>query len=147
MELFVFRKYFKETYTIGRFYVEDKLLCNTLEDKIRDLQDLNHDGDYTDPGEGKVYGETAIPCGRYRVVVTRSYSLKRRLPILFDVPGFTYIRIHAGRNYKNTEGCILIGDNERKGELVNGPYYEKVLVDLIDSAVARLEETFITIKE
>jgi len=147
MELYVIRKYFKEKYTIGRFYQEDKILCNTLEDRIRDLQDLNHDGDFDDKGEGKVYGETAIPCGRYRVVVTRSPSLKRRLPLLLNVPGFTYIRIHAGRNYKNTKGCILVGDNERKGELVNGPYYETVIVNMIDEAAAKLEHTYITIKE
>ena len=147
MELYVIRKYFKEKYTIGRFYQEDKILCNTLEDRIRDLQDLNHDGDFDDKGEGKVYGETAIPCGRYRVVVTRSPSLKRRLPLLLNVPGFTYIRIHSGRTHKNTEGCILVGDNERKGELVNGPYYETVIVNMIDEAAAKLEHTYITIKE
>ena len=147
MELFVIRKYFKEKYTIGRFYQEDKILCNTLEDKIRDLQDLNHDGDFTDPGEGKVYGETAIPCGRYKVVVTHSSKLKRRLPLLLNVPGFTGIRIHAGRNHKWTEGCILVGDNEKKGELVNGPYYETVIVNMIDEVSAKSEDTYITIKE
>lgn len=146
MELFVIRKFFKQTYTIGRFYNENMFLCSTLEDRIRDLQDLNHDGDFNDPGEGKVYGETAIPCGRYEVIVTDSPKLKRRLPILLDVPGFTGIRIHAGRNERSTEGCILVGDNKIKGQLVNGPYWETFITNFIDEALKE-EKVFITIKE
>ena len=146
MELFVNRKFKKESYTIGNFCHESEFITNTLEDPVRDLKDLNNDGDFMDKGEGKIYGETAIPAGRYRVVVTRSPSLKRRLPLLLNVPGFTYIRIHALRNAKQTLGCIGVGDNERKGELVNGPYYEGLIVDLIDSAAAKLEDTYITIK-
>ena len=61
MELEVIRKYFKPTYTIGKFIVDMVKLCDTLEDPVRDLQDINHDGDFDDPGEGKIYGETAIP--------------------------------------------------------------------------------------
>ena len=145
MELYVFRKYFKEKHTIGRFCHEDKRVCDTLEDPVRKLTDLNDDGDFNDKGEGKIYGETAIPAGRYKVIVTHSPSLKRRLPLLLDVPGFTYIRIHAGHYARNTEGCILVGDNVRKGELINGPYYERMIVDLIDMAAARSEDTYITI--
>ena len=144
MELFVIRKYFKDTYTIGRFYNENMFVCSTLEDKIRDLKDLNHDGDFDDPGEGKVYGQTAIPCGRYAVIVSYSQKLKRRLPLLIDVPGYTGVRIHGGKNAKWTEGCILVGDNKTKGELVNYAYWETFIVNMID---ATNEDTFITIKE
>jgi hypothetical protein len=146
MELYVSRKYFKDTYTIGKLFIEDKFLTNTLEDKVRKLDDKNKDGDFTDPGEGKVYGETAIPEGRYKVIVSDSPKLKRRLPLLLDVPGFTGIRIHAGKNAKWTEGCVLVGDNKNRGELENGPYYENYIIDAIDIASANNEETFITIK-
>ena len=147
MELFVVRKHFKERYTIGKFYNENTYICDTLEDPIRDLKDLNHDGDFDDPGEGKIYGDTAIPCGRYEVILTDLPKLKRRLPLLLNVPGFTGILIHAGRNNKHTEGCILVGDNKRKGELENGPYFETTIRDMIDSVIAKFEKVYITIKE
>jgi len=143
MELLLIRKFFKPEYTIGRLYYDNTFCCNTLEDPIRDLQDRNHDGDFTDEGEGKIYGQTAIPCGRYKVIVTMSPKMKRRLPLLVDVPGFEGIRIHSGRNAKHTEGCILVGDNKTKGQLDNSPYWETFIVNLLDSS----SDNYITIKE
>jgi hypothetical protein len=146
MELFVIRKFFKETYTIGRFYNENMFICSTLEDRIRDLQDRNHDGDFDDEGEGKLYGMTAIPCGRYEVIVNHSQKLKRRLPLLLNVEGFTGIRIHAGKNERHTEGCILVGDNKTKGSLENGPYWESFIRDMIEEAL-KTEKVYLTVKE
>ena len=147
MELFLIRKFFKDRYTIGKLYNENTFICNTLEDKIRDLNDLNHDGDFDDLNEGKVYGETAIPCGRYKVIVSMSHAIGRMLPLLLDVPGFTGIRIHSGATERNTKGCILVGENKRKGELINGPYYETYVRDMIETAIAKFEPVYITIKE
>jgi len=108
MELILIRKFFKDTYTIGRLYNESAAICATLEDRVRNLSDYNKDGDFDDEGEGKVYGQTAIPCGRYEVIVNDSPKLKRRLPLLLDVPGFTGIRIHHGKNADWSSGCILV---------------------------------------
>lgn len=94
-ELLLQRRYFNEKYTIGRLSVDDEPFCDTLEDKVRDY---NMDGDLLDEGEGKIYGQTAIPYGRYRIVVSYSPKFKRDLPLLLAVPHFTGIRIHAG-NY------------------------------------------------
>lgn len=143
MEIEVIRRHFKESYTIGRMFIDKSYFCETLEDPIRDLKDLNHDGDFNDPGEGKIYGETAIPCGRYQVIVTYSPKFKKRLPELLSVPGFIGIRIHAGTNAKHTEGCILIGENKQKGRLINGPYYVTTLIQKLDDD----NINFITIKE
>lgn len=72
-----------------------KLLCLILEDVVR---------------EGpKVYGKTAIPFGRYRVVIVNSPRFKRELPLLKDVPGFSGILMHSGNSAKDTEGCLLPG--------------------------------------
>jgi hypothetical protein len=146
MELYVIRKHFKDTYTIGNLLNGDKFLCNSLEDKIRDLQDINHDGDFDDDGEGKVYGQTAIPCGRYRVLVTDSSKLRKRLPILLNVTGFTGIRIHGGKNASWSEGCILVGENKVKGGLTNYEYWETVITQMIDDTIKAGEQVFITIK-
>ena len=56
MELTLRRIALRDTYTIGRLYVDDVYVFDTLEDCVRDL---NRNGQF-DNGEKKVYGETAI---------------------------------------------------------------------------------------
>ena len=73
MKLKVIRKYFKNTYTIGKLYVNDKYFCDTLEDKNRDL---NKNGKF-DNGEVKVYSETCIPFGTYNIKLTYAPKFKR----------------------------------------------------------------------
>jgi hypothetical protein len=93
MEFLLERKYLGDTYTIGHLYIDEQFFCNVLEDKVRDL---NKDGDLNDAGETKVYGETAIPYGKYKIIITYSQRFKRDLPLLVDVPHFSGIRIHPG---------------------------------------------------
>jgi len=144
MELILIRKHFKEKYTIGALYLNQVLICSTLEDVVRDLHDINHDGDFDDEAEGKIYGKTAIPCGRYKIIVNMSRKLKRRLPLLLAVPGFEGIRIHGGRNETHTQGCILVGENLIKGQLVNYGYWETKIVQMLDESK---EKNYITVKE
>lgn len=147
LELEILRKYYKPTYTIGKFSVDSKCLCDSIEDPIRDLNDYNHDGDYDDEGEGKIYGKTAIPCGRYRVLFTYSMKLKRSLPILQNVPGYSGIRIHGGKNADWSEGCPCVGENKLPGELINYKYWEKVISDMVRNAINSGKYVWITIKE
>ena len=96
-------------YTIGRLEDENGVkICDTLEPTWR-----NYKG-----GELKVPNKSAVPEGTYRVVVTKSPRFKKYLPLLVGVPGFEGIRIHSGNSAKDTEGCILVGDNLIKGRLV-----------------------------
>tara|TARA_R110000868_G_scaffold106769_3_gene292571 strand:- start:511 stop:810 length:300 start_codon:yes stop_codon:yes gene_type:complete len=57
----------------------------------------------------KIKGMTAIPRGKYQVVITHSNRFKKPLPLLKNVPGFEGIRIHNGNFHTDTEGCLLIG--------------------------------------
>lgn len=82
------------TCTIGDLYVEGVWFSNSLEDIVR---------------PEKIAGETAIPAGTYKIVVTESPRFGKPLPLLIDVPNFEGVRIHAGNTDKDTEGCILVG--------------------------------------
>ena len=119
-------------YTIGRLsytgYNEemntienDPLFCNTLEDVVRVLRSK----------EDKIEGETAIPAGKYQVVMSFSNRFQRILPLLLKVPYFTGVRIHRGNFDKDTDGCILVGINNKKGMVTNSAYYEIKLCNLI----------------
>ena len=57
----------------------------------------------------KIRGATAIPTGRYKVVISYSNRFRRYLPLLVDVPAFEGIRIHPGNVPSDTDGCLLPG--------------------------------------
>ncbi len=119
----------KRDYTVGKLYVNDKYFCDTLEDRVRDLS-----------REPKVPGKTAIPAGNYRIMVTMSPRFGRMLPRLLDVPFFDGILIHKGNTAKDTSGCILVGENKKKGMVLNSAYYEQKLLEILRN------ETNITIE-
>ena len=147
IEWSLIRKYFNENYTIGKL-IEDQIpIVDTLEDKVRDLQDINHDGDFDDLGEGKIYGKTAIPYGKYKVILNYSPKLKRVLPLLLDVPGYTGIRIHAGFDENWTDGCICVGENKIKGKLINYKYWEAVIINKITEIYKAKNVLYLTIKQ
>lgn len=131
----------KPDYVIGNLYINGTLFCNTLEDPNRDL---NKNGKF-DNGETKVYGNTCIPFGKYKIVITYSAKFKRELPLLLKVPSFEGIRIHRGNTTKDTLGCILVGENKKKGMVLNSTPYELKLTSLIKEAIAKGEECFIEI--
>ena len=97
MRLRLTRRWFTDLSTIGQLYIDDVEECFSLEDTMRAS------------GAEKVPGRTAIPVGRYRIVMTPSARFQTVLPELLDVPGFTAIRIHAGNTDADTSGCLLVG--------------------------------------
>lgn len=145
MKIKVIRKYLLPTYTIGNMFIDDVFFSNTLEDTVRDLKDLNNDGDFMDSGEGKIYGQTAIPAGTYKVTLVYWKKRNGLIPLLLDVPGFTGILIHSGSNPLHTEGCILVGENKVKGGLINSKYYETEITKRIKTAIDNKESVWIEI--
>ncbi len=105
----------RETYTIGKLFLDGEYICDTLEDTVRDS---NNDGDLTDPGEKKIWGETAIPRGTYKVVPIVSRKFGKTF-WLQNVPSFSEILIHCGNNPEHTHGCILLGWNKAKGMVLD----------------------------
>ena len=128
-------------YTEGELYVNGVYFCKTLEDTSRDL---NKNGQF-DNNEKKVYGETCIPYGKYKVILSYSPKFKRELPEILEVPDFQGIRIHRGNKISDTLGCILCGEKVKNGYLSNSTPYEIKLVELFKQAKSRNEESFIEI--
>ena len=152
MELILERIAKRKTYTIGRLYIreqvmdeylpgyEDKYFCDTLEPTWRDYEH----------GAYKVKGRSAIPEGRYAVVISWSPKFKQWLPILLGGPEFNKqwqgIRIHAGNTAKDTEGCILVGQNREVGKVLDSRKCLYELKQKIVEAKDRGEAVWITIK-
>lgn len=141
MQLRLERLWPKPTYTVGRLYVDGQLFCNTLEDKVADL---NRNGVF-DGTEKKVPGETAIPYGTYRVFYGWSPRFGRNLPRLLNVTAFEGILIHPGNTAEDSAGCILVGKNSEVGRLTQSRYYSDELNKLIDAAQRRGENITIEI--
>ena len=137
MEIKLIRETFTDKSTIGRLLIDGLFYGWTLEDKDRYLEE--------DPRR-KVKGETAIPVGRYQVIINWSPRFKRELPLLLNVPGFEGIRIHSGNKPEDTEGCILPG--KTKGQDFVGRSREAFneIFEAIQSALNKNEAVFIVIE-
>ncbi|WP_149244880.1 DUF5675 family protein [Dyadobacter sp. 32] len=106
MEIVVTRRWKGKNSTLSTIAVDGVAHHFCLEDTDRELtQDMTP----ADIAKVKVAGRTAIPAGRYQVVITYSNRFRKKLPLLLDVPGFAGIRIHSGNRHVDTEGCLLPG--------------------------------------
>lgn len=94
---------YRSNYVIGRLYIGNLFFCHTLEPQLGAV------------GSSK----GCIPEGIYKIALSWSPKFQKMLPILFDVPNFEGIRIHAGNTPKDTQGCILLGDNLNVGSVSN----------------------------
>jgi len=162
MELILERIAKRKTYTIGRLSLTPdpspiergdskaspkggglegaSYFCDTLEPTWRDYKN----------GAYKVKGRSAIPEGRYAVVISWSPKFKQWLPILLGGPEFNKkwqgIRIHAGNTAKDTQGCILVGRNQQVGQLLESRKWLYELKQKIVEAKNRGEAVWLTIK-
>lgn len=114
--------------------------CDTLEPTWRDYAH----------GAYKIQGRSAIPEGRYAVVVSRSPKFGQWLPLLLGGPDFNRkwqgVRIHAGNTAADTEGCILVGKNLEVGKVLDSRIWLKRLMKKIYEAQARDEPVWLTVE-
>lgn len=135
MELKLNRIFLGSSATIGELLVNDKYLCDTLEDRVR-------------PEGEKVYGKTAIPEGTYEMVLSYSPRFKKILPEILNVPNFTGIRIHCGNSSADSSGCILVGtwDGEKEDWVSDSKIAFNKLMSLLEEATNNKEKVTITVK-
>lgn len=153
MKIRVDRRYKKETYTIGNLYVDGVWFCNTIEDKDRGLNQMDP---LSTIKARKVYAETAIPSGRYRItldVVSPKFSAnsyyykvcRGRMPRLLNVPGYEGILIHCGTSALDSAGCLIVGMNTVKGKVTSSRVCFERLYKKMQEANDRHETIYIDI--
>ena len=151
MELLLRRIACRDTYTIGKLYIDGVYFCDTIEDKDRGLR---QDMQPSVIRAIKRKGVTAVPTGRYRVTLdVQSSKFKTKpmyqfcdgyLPRLINVTGFEGVLIHVGNTAKDTEGCLLVGKNTRVGKVLES---RKTFVELYDRLMQGYKEgIYITIE-
>ena len=120
------------TKTFGKLYNGNIYLCETLEDKVR------NENEY-------VKGETALPYGRYRLLISYSNRFKKQMILITNVRGgaITYhgqsvdsvgARIHGGNTEKDTLGCVLAGKTRTETGIKNCSAINQTLIDLVKNA-------------
>lgn len=150
MKILVDRKYKMKTYTISNVYVDGVKICDAIEDTDRGL---TQDMPISSIQSHKIYGQTAIPSGTYKVtlnVISPKYSkvpfyiqvCKGKVPRLLDVPGYDGVLIHTGNTEKDSLGCIIVGYNTQKGMVTQSRDAFKKLYSILSQAK---DDIFITI--
>lgn len=138
MVIEVKRKSHTNRSTIGEVWLNGVFECYSLEDCVREV-----------PGkpvtQWKIAGQTAIPVGTYDVVIDFSNRFQRLMPHILDVPGFTGVRIHSGNTDKDTEGCILVGQEKTTDFIGHSKLAFDSLFSQLQDAIAKGETVTVTV--
>lgn len=127
MILHIKRIYTNDRYTISHVYVDDAYVCDAIEDTDRMLDSSMTESEIA---KKKVYAKTAIPTGKYEIlmdVISPKYSKKQyymdvckgRVPRFNYVKGFSGVLLHCGNTAEDSAGCLLVGYNKVKGKVLN----------------------------
>ncbi len=148
MEIEVTRKIFQQKSTISDLTFpsnNNAFLCNVLEDTDRDLYSTNPIAELL---KKIIRHFTAIPYGRYKVILDFSNRFQKIMPHVLDVPGFEGIRIHVGNSDIDTDGCLLLGEYFGKEDFVrdSGVCFD-MFMDILQRATDRNEDVWLTIKK
>lgn len=154
MEIVIDRKYKKQSYTIGKLFINGQFFSNTLEDADRGLDDSMSLSKILELKKPSI---TAIPKGTYKItldVISPRFSSQTfykevcngKLPRLLNVKGFEGVLIHCGNTAQDSSGCILVGTNSEKGKVCNSKDTFKKLYNILKEANNKGEEIIIKIK-
>lgn len=139
----VVRTWFNPKYTIGRLLIDGVYFSETIEDPCRGLHDGNTLEEILE-AKRRYPNEVAIPYGCYKLttdVISPRYSKVSwyvenmnggRVPRLMGVNGFDGILFHAGNTADDSDGCILLGENKAKGQVLNSKATCKRFFDLVN---------------
>lgn len=118
--------------TIGSLTIDGVATCYTLEDVVREVPMIPVE-------KWKIKGKTAIPRGKYEVIVNFSNRFQQDMPLLLKVPGFDGVRIHPGNTHADTDGCILPGLTRTADTVGMSKHAYSILLSKIRTALRRGE--------
>lgn len=127
--------------TIGHLHVgaaDSAPRCFTIEDAMREVAGRP-------VSEWKIPGQTAIPVGRYEVIINWSNRFKRQMPLLLSVPGYEGVRIHVANTDADVQGCIGVGHTHPKPDFIGDSFSTWSLLFIEMEAILRRGKLFITI--
>ena len=136
VEALLLRSDFGDDFTLGSLFFAGKFLGFTCEDKDRHLES----------GGTKIYGETAIPRGYYRLTVSMSKRFGKLMPEILGVPQFSGVRIHGGNFPSQSEGCPLLGAKKLTNGVADCKEVNAKLIKLIQSVEASGDECWLVIR-
>jgi hypothetical protein len=143
MEIAVKRQFKSATSTIGELSINGVYQqIFTLEDTDRGLKQNML---LAEIQAQKVFGKTAIPAGRYEVIINFSEHFQRDMPLLVNVPGYEGVRIHVGNSDVDTEGCLLLGLSRAQDFVGDSRKAFAKFYPLLQAAFYKKEPVFITI--
>lgn len=136
------RKAYTNKSTCGELWIDGVFFCYTLEDVSR--------------GENiKIFGETAIPTGEYKVSITMSTRFKREMPMIYSEPNgyelinkgvsFKGIRLHGGNTSEDSHGCPLIAKTKVSNDHIYGSMEKELTAKLIE--LGRVGKIIVTNEE
>lgn len=131
MDLLLKRTHQINKSTLGELFIDGRFFCYTLEDLTRSV---------------KIKHETAIPAGKYLVIINHSPRFKTDLPLLINVPNYVGVRIHNGVSPDHTSGCILVGSAINNDQLLHSKTTLGRLLSKMKSVINK-ETIHITIQD
>ena len=144
MKLEVLRFNSSDDFTTGLLFdVTDNVrsfLCYTLEDQAQTQ---------------KVYGETRIPSGTYKLTLRAQGGFHTRYAAKFgdwhrgmiyvnDVPNFEYILWHIGNDDDDTAGCLLVGKTSQDNFIGSSTNAYKEIYPPIRDAILNGDDVSVT---
>ena len=135
MEIELVRKWKTERSTFGEIFVDGVFECFSLEDRDRLAEGL-----------AKVFGQTAIPAGRYEIRRTLSPRFGRFLPEIMNVPNFEGVRFHPGNKPEDTDGCVLPGKIRGPDQVAESRQAFAELDAKIETALSLPIRVFLTVR-
>lgn len=145
----------KNTYTIGKVYIDGKYFCDSLEDTDRGVTQvmpfvstggINGYWKKADGGKvDKVAGKTAIPTGVYEGCSFYWGKYKCYVVQIKGVSGFAGILMHNGVTADNSEGCPLLGKNNLVGRLDGNRMYMDALAARVLACESRSEKVTVEV--
>lgn len=135
MDMTLLREGDNPLHNYGVLLIDGVLFGHTLEDRDRFLES----------GGVKIHGQTAIPRGRYQVVLSMSKRFGRVMPEVLGVPQFTGVRIHGGNKEEDTDGCPLLGAVRTSFGVANCYSINERLIGLLEGAEKRGEESWLEV--